>query len=75
MVKAYHSAALYTSANPEGNVVKLESSWAEKNILFKWGEGQGPEVPALPHHPPSQPAEGAGKAGQRPRLASHFSFP
>ena len=22
----------------------------------KWGEGQGPEVPALPPRPPSQPA-------------------
>ncbi len=31
-----------------------------------WGEGQGPEVPALPPHPPPNPRMGAGKAGLGP---------
>ncbi len=28
-----------------------------------WGEGQGPEVPALPPHPPPNPQKGAGEGG------------
>ncbi len=31
--------------------------------LCTWGEGQGPEVPALPPSPPPNPFKGPEKAG------------
>jgi hypothetical protein len=32
-------------------------------MLYQWGEGQGPQLPALPPHPPPNPLMGLVGAG------------
>ncbi len=41
--------------------------------MGSWGEGQGPEVPALPPYPPPNPQKRLERRGLWPRLSSHFN--
>ncbi len=60
--------------DPSGNITTDYSLGSAKRImLFQWGEGQGPQLPALPQYPSPNPLRGLvgdGPLGSGPN--QHF---